>query len=177
MSASNEPVVHPIFDPNTSTWTYLIADPATKSAIIIDSVLDFDPSKNAISTTTADSLLLLIEEKGYTVSKVLETHAHADHLTASKYLQSKLKHTEGDKNLPEICIGKRIIEVQERFGQRYGIPREEYEGVFDHLFDDGETFQIGQLEAKAIHLPGHTPDHMGYLIGCECNSYSQSVGP
>lgn len=156
--------IHPTFETATSTWQYIIADPSTKQAIIIDSVLDFDPVKNLITTTTADSLLALVKENNYTVTKILETHAHADHLTASKYLQQQLAASQ-DGLKPEICIGKRIGEVQERFAKRYGISREEYEGVFDHLLEDDEVFQVGELKVMAMHLPGHTPDHMGYLIG------------
>jgi len=163
MSSSNEPIVHSHFETATSTWQYIVADPATKVAIIIDSVLDFDPSKNTISTGTADKLLTFVKEKGYTVDKILETHAHADHLTASRYLQHQLEITQQQK--PKVCIGKRITGVQERFAKRYGIDKSEYEGAFDHLFDDDEVFSIGQMKAKALHLPGHTPDHLGYMIG------------
>jgi glyoxylase-like metal-dependent hydrolase (beta-lactamase superfamily II) len=159
-----EPLVHTVFEPQTSTWQYVVADPSTKAAVIIDPVLDFDPARNAISTKSADGLLALVKEQGYTVDRLLETHAHADHLTAAKYLQDKLAK---DGKKPEITIGKRIAEVQERFAKRYGIAKEEYERAFDKLLDDDEVFHVGQLEAKAVHLPGHTPDHMGYLIGGE----------
>lgn len=162
-----EPLVHTVFEPQTSTWQYVVADPSTKAAVIIDPVLDFDPARNAITTKSADGLLALVKEQGYTVDRLLETHAHADHLTAAKYLQGKLVK---DGKKPEIAIGRRIAEVQERFAKRYGIAREEYEGAFDKLLDDDEIFHVGQLEAKAVHLPGHTPDHMGYLIGGECDS-------
>jgi glyoxylase-like metal-dependent hydrolase (beta-lactamase superfamily II) len=163
-----EPIIHACFEPNTSTWQYIVADPATKAAVIIDPVLDFDPARNAISTESADGLLALVSEKGYTVERLLETHVHADHLTAANYLQSRLSEAAGDQKKPVICIGKRIGQVQERFAQRYGIAKDEYENAFDKLFDDDEVFRLGQLEAKAVHLPGHTPDHMGYLIGGEC---------
>jgi glyoxylase-like metal-dependent hydrolase (beta-lactamase superfamily II) len=99
---------------------------------------------------------------------ILETHAHADHLTAASYLQSRLALQQGGHR-PLIGIGKRIGQVQRLFGERYGILREEYEDVFDKLFEDDETFEIGTLQAKAIHLPGHTPDHLGYHIGSESN--------
>jgi len=160
---SIEPVVHTCFEPKTSTWQYVVADPTTKTAVIIDPVLNFDPVRNAISTETADGLLALVKEKGYTVDRLLETHTHADHLTAACYLHSQLESTSGKK--PPVSIGKRIGAVQERFGKRYGIDKSEYEGVFDKLLDDDEVFSIGAIEAKALHLPGHTPDHMGYLIG------------
>jgi glyoxylase-like metal-dependent hydrolase (beta-lactamase superfamily II) len=160
-----EPAIDAVFEPQTSTWQYIVADPATKAAVIIDPVLDFDPSRNAVSTKSADELLVLVREKEYTIDWLLETHVHADHLTAAKYLQHQLsKH----QKKPVIGIGKRIGEVQKRFATRYDIPKEEYEDGFDKLFDDDEIFHVGQLEAKAVHLPGHTPDHMGYLIGSEC---------
>lgn len=163
MTPPQEPTIHPIFEPKTSTWQYIIADPASKSAIIIDSVLDFDPSTNTISTTTADALLSLVKDNQYTITKILETHAHADHLTASAYLQNQLAQLQD--SAPEICIGKRISSVQERFARRYGISEAEYQDVFDTLLDDDEVLQVGGLEVKAVHLPGHTPDHMGYLVG------------
>ncbi|KAF9881918.1 metallo-beta-lactamase domain-containing protein [Colletotrichum karsti] len=159
-----EPVIHEVFEPATSTWQYIVADPSTKAAVIIDSVLDFDPAKSAVSTQTADKLLELVREKGYKIVKILETHVHADHLTAAKYLQSRLR-TAQDGAAPEICIGWRIGVVQERFARKYGIPEAEYVQAFDRLLEQDEEFQIGALKAKAIHLPGHTPDHMGYMVG------------
>ncbi|KAM7193153.1 beta-lactamase hydrolase-like protein [Naviculisporaceae sp. PSN 640] len=177
--AQPTPIIHPIFEPATSTWQYIIADPTTRKAIIIDSVLDFDPIKNLITTTTADSLLVLIKENKYTVTKILETHAHADHLTAAKYLQQQLAASQ-EGPPPEICIGKRIGEVQERFAKRYGIPREEYEGVFDRLLEDDEVFEVGELKVGVMHLPGHTPDHLGYLVGenvfCGDSLFNGDVG-
>ncbi|KAK3324712.1 beta-lactamase-like protein [Cercophora scortea] len=175
-----QPTVHSIFEPQTCTWQYIVADPSTKSALIIDSVLDFDPAKNQITTTTADALLALVKEKGYTVERILETHAHADHLTAAKYLQRQLQLSQGDEAKPQVCIGKRISEVQARFAARYGVPSEECEGAFDHVFEDDEVFKLGELEVKALHLPGHTPDHMGYLIGenvfCGDSIFNHDVG-
>jgi len=160
-----EPIIHTCFEPRTSTWQYIVADPSTKSAVIIDSVLDFDPSTNTISTETADGLLSLVEENGYTVRHILETHVHADHLTASRYLQQQLEQTNPDHTKPAICIGKRIHGVQERFARRYGIDKAEYDGAFDRLIDDDDVFFLGELQVQAMHLPGHTPDHMGYMVG------------
>jgi glyoxylase-like metal-dependent hydrolase (beta-lactamase superfamily II) len=161
--AIHEPIIHHLFHPGTGTWQFVVADPVTKSAVIIDPVLDFDPATATISTPSADKLLSLIHEQGYTVERLLETHAHADHLTASGYLQARLAERQNSR--PATGIGKRITQVQETFAPRYGIPLEEYHNVFDHLFEDDEVFTIGNIEAKAMHLPGHTPDHMGYLIG------------
>ncbi|KAK4134712.1 Metallo-hydrolase/oxidoreductase [Trichocladium antarcticum] len=174
-----EPIIHACFEPQTSTWQYIVADPATKAAVIIDPVLDFDPATSTISTETADGLLALVSEQGYTVERLLETHVHADHLTAAKYLQSRLSADDGARK-PQICIGKRIGKVQERFARRYGIAKDEYESAFDTLLDDDEIWHLGQLEAKAMHLPGHTPDHMGYLIGknifCGDTIFNPDVG-
>lgn len=158
-----EPKVHTVFEPKTSTWQYIVADPETQHAVVIDSVLDFDPATGSITTASADGLLDLIEKEHYQIDYILETHAHADHLTASNYLQRALHSREQGK--PQIGIGKRILNVQKTFASRYGIPEREYSDVFDKLFDDDEAFEIGNLTATAIHLPGHTPDHIGYVIG------------
>ncbi|KAL7622437.1 hypothetical protein AAE478_007942 [Parahypoxylon ruwenzoriense] len=161
--ASGEPVIHSVFETKTSTWQYVVADPSSSTAVIIDPVLDYDPATQSITTHSADSLLSLVKEKGYKIEKILETHAHADHLTAASYLQSRLAKEQGHR--PPIGIGKRIGKVQQLFGQKYGISADEYEGVFDELFDDAGTFDVGGLKASVIHLPGHTPDHVGYKIG------------
>ncbi|KAJ5951155.1 uncharacterized protein N7479_009568 [Penicillium vulpinum] len=158
-----EPVIHDVFEPTSGTWQYLIVDPSTSKAAIIDPVLNYDPVTQAVTTQTADSLLSLIKEKGYTIDKILETHAHADHLSAASYLQKRLAQHQDHK--PPICIGKRIEQVQKLFAERYGVPPKEYQAIFDNLLEDNEIFTIGNLKAKAIHLPGHTPDHLGYMIG------------
>lgn len=95
---------------------------------------------------------------------ILETHVHADHITAASYLQARLAEAEGGKR-PVIGIGKRIEQVQRLFGARYEVPEGEREGVFGKLFEDDEVFEVGDLKGMAIHLPGHTPDHLGYKIG------------
>lgn len=162
-STAKQPTVHNIFEHVTGTWQYIVADPSTSTAVIIDPVLDYDPATQAITTQSADALLSFVQEKGYKIEKILETHAHADHLTASSYLQSRLAQIQNFK--PPIAIGKRIDQVQNLFGKRYGLEKDEYTNVFNKLFDDDETFSIGNLTAKAIHLPGHTVDHLGYQIG------------
>jgi glyoxylase-like metal-dependent hydrolase (beta-lactamase superfamily II) len=162
-SVVGKPTIHDIFEKSTQTWQYIVADPATSRAVIIDPVLDYNPTTQDISTVSADALLALTEEKGYIVEKILETHAHADHITAASYLQRRITESQGHR--PQICIGRRIIQVQELFSERYGVPIEEYEGVFDELLDDDEVFDIGELKVTAIHLPGHTPDHLGYMVG------------
>ncbi|KAJ5495733.1 Glyoxylase B2 [Penicillium diatomitis] len=157
------PVIHNVFEPKTGTWQYIVADPTTAKAVIIDPVLDYDACTQNITSTSADALLALVEKQNYQVEMILETHAHADHLTSSSYLQKRLSSRQGYK--PPVGIGKRIEQVQNLFGPRYGLAREEWTGVFDRLFDDDEVFTVGQLSIKAMHLPGHTPDHLGYLIG------------
>ncbi len=160
---STEPNIHNIFEPKTCTWQYVVADPFTSAAVVIDSVLDFDPSKTTVSTESADALLALIDRKGYHIDKVLETHVHADHLTAAKYIRHKLVQMQGTK--PDICIDKRVSEAQEKFAARYGVPKDEIKNAFDKLFDDNEVFKLGELDVTVLHLPGHTHDHLGYNIG------------
>lgn len=158
-----EPTIHAIYESITGTWQYIVADVTTRKAIIIDSVLDYDPTTQNIRTHTADSLLDIVTENNYTIEKILETHAHADHLTAASYLQKRFEESQDLR--PSIGIGKRITLVQEFFGRRYGIPDEECEGVFDELFHDDDSFQVGNLTVTVVHLPGHTPDHVGYIVG------------
>ncbi|RAH85815.1 Metallo-hydrolase/oxidoreductase [Aspergillus japonicus CBS 114.51] len=164
------PTIHALFEPQTSTWQYLVVDPTTSTAAIIDPVLDYDPTTQTIRTSTADALLAFIAQEGYTISHILETHIHADHLTAAAYLQSRLLETQPAASTPQsrvpICAGQRIQHVQTLFAQRYSIPEAEYRTTaFDKLFQDDERFQIGSLGAVALHLPGHTPDHLGYMVG------------
>ncbi|KAL8310780.1 hypothetical protein RB597_001631 [Gaeumannomyces tritici] len=158
MATINEPIIHSVFEPQTSTWQYIVADPTTKAAVIIDPVLDYDLARNAVSTTTADGLLATAEEQGYTVEWLLETHAHADHLTAAAYLQHRLE-AMGNKKAG-ICIGKRIVGVQERFAKRYGIEGPEYRAAFDRLLEDDEVLRVGRLEVKQTYFaatPSSTP--------------------
>jgi len=154
-----------IHHPATGTWQYIVVDPNTLNAVIIDPVLDFDAATQTVTTKNADNLVSTIKAKGYNIVRILETHVHADHLTASAYLQQALASIQDSK--PPICIGKRITQVQQTFGKKYSVPASELENAFDHLLDDDEVFQIGHLQAKVVHLPGHTPDHVGYLIGGE----------
>ena len=168
-----EPVVHHLFESTSGTWQYVVADPATSSAVIIDPVLNYDPIKNKVSTESADVILALINEKNYKVGMILETHAHADHLTAASYLQTTLARTTGHR--PIVGIGSRIKQVQELFGKRYGLVPDDYANVFDKLWKDDEQFTIGNLRAQAIHLPGHTPDHMGYKISGKFCQFHQPI--
>merc|ERR1712070_287384 len=154
---SSTAAIDSAYDPKTGTWQYIVADPET-----LDAVLDYDSSTQTISTKTADRLLSLINSKHYRIVRVLETHAHADHLTAASYLQDALARQQGFR--PPVCIGKRIRTVQQAFGQRYGVPAQELEEAFDLLLEDGDVFYIGNLKVEVTHLPGHTPDHIGYMI-------------
>ncbi|KAK1533141.1 metallo-beta-lactamase superfamily protein [Colletotrichum paranaense] len=140
---TTQPVIHDVFESRTGTWQYLVADPATKAAVIIDPVLDYDRTTQIITTSSADELLRLVKEKGYRVLRILETHAHADHLTAASYLQKRIAEEHGNK--PQIGIGRRIGQVQDLFGQRYDVPSQERHGAFDKLFEDDESFSIDNV--------------------------------
>ncbi|KAG9251620.1 beta-lactamase-like protein [Emericellopsis atlantica] len=158
-----EPKVHELFEPVTGSWQYVVADPTSSSAVIIDPVLNYDAAKGVISTQSADELIKIVTDKGYKVEMILETHIHADHITAASYIQATLAKDQDYK--PLVGIGGRIRNTQKMFGERYGIAASEYENVFDRMWEDDEAFSIGSLTVRAIHLPGHTPDHMGYKIG------------
>lgn len=160
-----EPTIHALFENNTSTWQYIVSDPASSHAVIIDPVLDYDRASQTISAQSADFIRNMVKDQGYKIIMILETHIHADHITAASYLQTKLAQDQGFQ--PPIGIGKRIEQVQNLFGQRYGVSEAEYKGIFGKYFDDDEMFKIGELSASVLHLPGHTPDHVGYKIGGE----------
>jgi glyoxylase-like metal-dependent hydrolase (beta-lactamase superfamily II) len=169
MTASNHPAsnrpevsrpeVRGFFDPDTFTVSYVVIDPATKKAAIIDSVLDFDAPSGRTKTKSADQLIAYVKEKGASVEWLLETHVHADHLSAAPYLKEKLGGT--------LAIGFEIVTVQNVFGKVFNAGTEfARDGrEFDRLLQDGETFKLGSIEAKAMHTPGHTPACMTYLIG------------
>ncbi|KAF8964587.1 beta-lactamase-like protein [Flammula alnicola] len=153
------PQIYSFWEKRTCSWQYVVADPVSLEAVIIDPVLDYDNANGAISTETADCILDFINERGLKIKRILETHAHADHLTASQYLKSKLP-----ENVP-LCIGKRITQVQKTFGPKYGVDPAELEQSFDVYLEDNEVFKLGDLSCQVMHLPGHTPDHVGYLVG------------
>jgi len=150
--------VEAFFDPATWTVSYLVVDPATQRAAIVDPVLDFDPKSGRTSTSSCDRLVSRIQEQGLTVDWILETHAHADHLSSAAYL----KQAVGGK----VAIGRYIQQVQMVFKGLFNLePGFMPDGSqFDHLFDDGEHFQIGSLQAQALYVPGHTPADMAYLV-------------
>ena len=156
---SQRPEVKAFFDAATFTVTYVVHDPATRKAAIIDSVLDYDPASGRTSYASADAVIAYVREKQLDVDWVLETHAHADHLSAAPYLQTEL----GGK----ITIGAHILTVQKTFGKVFneGSAFARDGSQFDQLLNDGDRFAIGNIEAIALHVPGHTPACMAYLIG------------
>ncbi|MGE3744262.1 MAG: MBL fold metallo-hydrolase [Sphingomonadaceae bacterium] len=151
--------VRSFFDEATFTVTHVLSDPATGKAAIIDSVLDFDPASGRTSTTSADAVIAYVREQGLEVEWLLETHAHADHLSAAPYLQEQL----GGR----LAIGRHILTVQNVFGKIFneGTRFARDGSQFDHLFDEGDHFSVGSIPAIALHVPGHTPADMAYVIG------------
>lgn len=148
------PMIRAFFDEPTFTVTYLLWDPDTRAAAIIDSVLDFDQPSGAIRTSSADAVLAAAGAEGLSVRWILETHAHADHLSAAGYLKAKTGATIG--------IGARIDEVQAIFRPRFGIAP--VDGRFDVLLEDGERIALGSLEIEVIATPGHTPACVSYRV-------------
>lgn len=157
--ASLRPEIASFFDPATFTVTYVVHDPATMEAAIVDSVLDFDPSSGRTSTVSADKVVDYVTSHNLKVYWLLETHAHADHLSAAPYLQDKV----GGK----IAIGQQIATVQNVFGKLFNAGTEfERDGSqFDALFKDGDTFKIGTVPVTVMHVPGHTPADIAYVVG------------
>ena len=153
------PIVTCFFDEVTSTASYVVQDPASHACAIIDSVLDYDAAGGRTSRMSADLIVDFIKRNGLRVAWLLETHAHADHLSAAPYLQDSL----GGK----LAIGREIIWVQTVFGKIFntGADFARDGSEFDHLFDDGDSFSIGNLRATALHVPGHTPADLAYVIG------------
>lgn len=153
------PEVTAFFDEQTFTATYVVCDPSSTSCAIIDSVLDYDAASGRTSQASADDVINFVISSGHTVEWILETHVHADHLSAAPLLKERV----GGK----IGIGHKIIEVQKIFGTVFnaGSEFERNGSQFDHLFGDNEIFSIGNLKVQALHTPGHTPACMSYVIG------------
>lgn len=158
-SEAEKPDVAPFFDEDTNTFSYVVKDPNSRSCAIVDSVLNFDYPSGSISFEGADSIIDYVKKHDLTVEWLIETHVHADHLSAAPYLQEKL----GGK----LAIGEHIVTVQETFGAVFNAGTEfERDGSqFDHLFKDGEEYTVGKLSCKAIHTPGHTPACMTHTMG------------
>lgn len=156
---SSRPEVRPFLHKPTGTWSYVVADPETRHAAVIDPVLDFDMKSGRCWTESADAIIGFIRERELTADWILETHAHADHLSSAPYLQAAV----GGK----IAIGQGIREVQRTFRDVFNLGADfATDGrQFDRLFADDEEFQIGSLAARAIPTPGHTSDSLSYLIG------------
>lgn len=155
---SANPHIRAFFDESTHTISYLVADGVSKRAAIIDPVLDFDPITGRASVHSADRMLRAAEDGGFTVEWILETHAHADHLSAAPYLRNRTGAKVG--------IGEHIREVQSVFRPVFNLDETTLDGSgFDHLFTDGETFRIGTLEVEVLYTPGHTPACVSYRVG------------
>ncbi len=151
-------LIYPFFDEPTNTVSYLVADPQTRRAAVIDPVLDYDHKSGRGSTASADAILAKAAAEGLGIDWVLETHVHADHLSGAPYIKLKT----GAK----VAIGERVREVQKIFRPVFNALDVSGEGAeFDHLFKDGETFRIGSLQAEVIATPGHTPACISYRIG------------
>lgn len=153
------PEVKPFFDPSSNTYSYVVWDADERKAAVIDSVLDYDPASGHTGHDSADALVSFVETSGLTVEWVIETHLHADHLSAAPYVQSRV----GGR----LAIGEHVLTVQQTFGKLFNAGTEfQRDGSqFDHLFKDGERYRVGGIEAVAIHTPGHTPACMTHVIG------------
>lgn len=151
--------IEAFFDPATFTYSYVVSDPVTRQCALIDSVLDYDAASGRTSHTSAERLIAYVREHELKVQWLLETHVHADHLSAAPYLKQQLGG--------QLAIGDRITVVQDTFGKLFNAGTDfATDGrQFDHLFHDGDTFQVGDVQARAIHTPGHTPACMTYVIG------------
>ncbi|MBM1171550.1 MBL fold metallo-hydrolase [Microvirga arabica] len=154
---SGQPIIRAFFDEPTNTVSYLVADPATKRAAIIDPVFDYDHNSGTVDTRSVEAMLKAAEEAGYTVEWALETHAHADHLSGAPYIKART----GAK----IGIGEHIKDVQKIFRPIFNATDLTPDGSdFDHLFKDSERFTIGELDVEVLHTPGHTPADISYKV-------------
>ena len=156
---TQHPQVQHFFDEQTNTFSYVVADPISGKCAIIDSVLDYDAASATTKTTNADLIVNYIQENSLSVEWILETHVHADHLTASQYLKERLGG--------QIAMSKKIAIVQETFSSIYNLDIKHFNAqqAFDYLFEDHEQFKIGELIAYNIPTPGHTPACLSYVIG------------
>ncbi|WP_049832094.1 MBL fold metallo-hydrolase, partial [Bradyrhizobium japonicum] len=155
---SGQPIIQAFFDEPTNTVSYLVADPATRRAAIIDPVFDYDHNSGEVDTRSVEAMLKAARDAGNTIDWALETHAHADHLSGAPFI----KATTG----AQIGIGEHIKDVQRIFRPIFNATDLKTDGSdFDHLFRDGERFKVGELEAEVIYTPGHTPADISYKIG------------
>jgi glyoxylase-like metal-dependent hydrolase (beta-lactamase superfamily II) len=152
-----KPFIEAFFHEPTNTVSYLAADPVTGDAAVIDPVLDFNPASGETDTCSATNILACAAERGWRITMVLETHAHADHLSAAPYIKANTGAI--------ICIGEHICEVQKIFAPVFAFEEMKTDGTdFDRMFHDGERFNIGALEVEVMHVPGHTPADVAYHI-------------
>ena len=153
-----QPLIESFFDEPTNTISYLVADPATGEAVVIDPVLDFDMASGNADTRSAERILASAQAHGWRITMVLETHAHADHLSAAPFIKARTGALIG--------IGEHIRDVQKIFRPVFAFDDLQTDGSdFDRLFSDGDHFRIGSLDVGVIHVPGHTPADIAYLIG------------
>ena len=158
MAANGKPAIRAFFDEPTNTVSYLVVDPETKHGAVVDPVLDYDQSTGKAGTGSADAILKVAAEEGVTIDWVLETHAHADHLSGAPYVKLKTSAKVG--------IGEHIREVQKIFRPVFNATDVSGDGSeVDHLCADGERFRIGNLDASILHTPGHTPACVSYVVG------------
>ena len=159
VNMSVQPDVSAHFDEATNTITYIVTDPASKHCAIIDSVMDIDYASGRITYDHADALIAEVKERGLTVDWIIETHVHADHLSAAPYLQDRL----GGK----IGVGEKILVVQDTFGKIFneGTEFQRDGSQFDALFKDGDTYMVGEMQGFAMYTPGHTPACMVHVLG------------
>ena len=153
------PTVDSFFDPKTNSLSYIVSDSATGHAAVVDPVLDFDPVAGRTWTESADRLIAAVERGGFSVDWILETHVHADHISAAPYVQGRIGGRTG--------IGAGVAEVQKTFGSLFNIERDlAADGSqFDRLFADGDTLAIGDIVGRVVHTPGHTPACACYVFG------------
>ena len=152
-------IIQQFFHPGTFTFSYVVSDPSTKRAAVIDSVLDYDEKSGRVATDAADNLIAYLQSNDLAVDWILETHAHADHLSAAQHIKTQ---SGGDTG-----IGANIQGVQEAFRTICNL-RDDFRSdgsPFDRLFDDDDTFRIGNLDAQVLHTPGHTGDSVTYVVG------------
>jgi glyoxylase-like metal-dependent hydrolase (beta-lactamase superfamily II) len=158
MTQTALPAIQAFFDEPTNTISYLVSDPVTRRAAVIDPVLDFDQRDGTVDVRSVEAILAAAQQQGLTIEWALETHAHADHLSGAPYIKSKTGAAIG--------IGEHIKDVQRIFRPVFNAEDLRTDGSdFDHLFADGETFRIGELTAEVMHTPGHTPADISYKIG------------
>ncbi len=152
------PLVKAFFDEATFTVCYVVSDPATRHAVIIDSVLDYDAASGRTSTSSADEVIAYVKENDLAIDWILETHVHADHISAAPYLKERLGG--------QIAIGRDVAAVQSTFKGVFNLHDLVADGSqFDRLFDDGDTFEVGSIVGRVIATPGHTPACITYVIG------------